>query len=61
MCVWYATKIYNTGSNRDSYQLCMYHLKDSLIAQNCPMWMNIWLNHSSFNPNHEREGKGLIS
>ena len=38
-----------------------YHLKEFFIAQNCPMWINVWLNHSSFNPNHEQEGNHLIS
>lgn len=61
MCVWYATKIYNMGNKWDSYQLRMYHLKESFTAQNCPMWMNVWLTHSSVNPNHEHKGDGLTS
>lgn len=45
----------------DKYQLCMYHLEESSIAQNCPMWLNVRPNYSSFNPNHGQEGNGLIS
>lgn len=33
--------------------------EESFTAQNCPLWMNVWLNHSSVNPNHEQKGDGL--
>ena len=39
---WCAVKIYNMCKKWDAYQLCIYHVKESFIAQNGQMGAKVF-------------------